>query len=72
MNSWWYDEGIIKYPGGFMEQTIHAEIQYLRDQQYTITHNKKNYYNWELTFNRIELIIDKLYKEADVVRILES
>ena len=57
---------------GALEQGIWDEIQELYDKKCNVKHNKKDYYNWELTYNRIELQIDRLYKEVKVAEILES
>lgn len=51
---------------------ITSQIEELRDRQEYIRMNKPSFYNWELTFNRIDLIIDKLYEQREVAKILES
>ena len=67
----WYDEGI-KFSGGTLEQGIAKQIHELVDIQWKIKADKKNYYNWELTYNRVQLRIDRLLKEQEVAKILES
>ncbi len=67
----WYDKGV-KFSGGALEQGIQEEIYELEQRQWKIKADKKNYYNWELTYNRIGLRIDRLWKEQKVAKILES
>lgn len=57
---------------GTLEKDIHAQIQELQLRQDKIRGSKRDYYNWELSVNRLQLMIDKLYKEQKVAKILES
>lgn len=57
---------------GSLETEIHEQIDELQEYQTHIVHNKNLYINWELTYNRIELVIDKLYRQRKVARILEN
>lgn len=57
---------------GTLEQDIAYQIHELRERQNEIYNNKRNYYNWELSANRIDLMIDRLYRQQKVAQILES
>ncbi len=57
---------------GSLEHDIHKQIQELRKYQDEIMHNKNNFFNWELSVNRLELMIDKLYRQQKVAQILEG
>ncbi len=57
---------------GTLEKDIHKQIRELQKRQDDIRYNRRNYYNWELSVNRIDLIIDKLYKQKKVAKILEN
>lgn len=53
-----------------MELEIYDEITKLRERQMYVMLNKNEYENWLLTWNRIDLTIDKLHKEQEMIRIL--
>lgn len=57
---------------GTLEKDIHAQIEELQSRQDKMKCNKRDFYNWELSFNRLELMIDKLHKQQKVAKILES
>ena len=57
---------------GPMEKSIDEEIHLLYETQSNLEENPDNYDNWELSYNRIELMISKLYKQRDIAKILES
>ncbi len=66
MTSYWF-QGM-----GSLESDIHKQINELQKRQDEIRYNKRNYYNWELSVNRLGLMIDKLHKQQKVAKILES